>query len=297
MRAASIAVLPPPTMPTTRPSDGARPFSTRSISVTASMILPPSMAGMSRWFATWAPIPRNTASNDARGFLGQHVVHARVANDRHAHRLDARDFLVEPLARQAVRGNPVVHHAARLGVRIADLDVVSEPPQVVRARQARRAGADDEHPLAGGRTGGDRPPLLVGEIAEKPVERMDRDGRIEELPVAGAFAGVIARAAVRAGQRVLLHVPSARRPRSRPPAPGRAMPGCSPRPDRRGCRAEDDRRRGGAAIDARRRLCRSSPCKPASDPSERDSQFLRGLGAYRKALARMTSRLGRRTAA
>ena len=62
MRAASIAVLPPPTMPTTRPSDGARPCSTCSISVTALMILPPSMAGISRWFATWAPMPRNTAS-------------------------------------------------------------------------------------------------------------------------------------------------------------------------------------------------------------------------------------------
>ena len=57
-----------------------------------------------------------------------------------------------------------------------------------------------------GGPGGDRPPLLVGEIAEKPVERMDRDGLIEELPVAGAFARVITRAAVRAGQRVLLHV-------------------------------------------------------------------------------------------
>ena len=112
----------------------------------------------------------------AGSFLGEHVVHARVANDLHAHRLDARDFLVEPLTRQAVRGNPVVHHAARLGVRIADLDVVAEPPQVVRARQARRAGADHEHALAGGRSWGDRPRLLVGEIAEKPVERMDRDG-------------------------------------------------------------------------------------------------------------------------
>ena len=142
----------------------------------------------------------------ARSFLGVHVVHARVANDRDAHRLDARDLSVEPLARQAVRGNPVVHHAARLGVGVADLDVVSEPPQVVRARQASRAGADHEHPLAGGRPGGDSPPLLVGEIAEKPVERMDRDGRIEELTVAGAFAGVIARAAVRAGEGVFLHV-------------------------------------------------------------------------------------------
>ena len=188
MRAASIAVLPPPTMPTTRPSDGARPFSTRSISVTASMILPPSIAGMSRWLATCAPIAEEHRVERARGLLGQHVVHARVADDRHAHRLDARDFLVEPLARQAVRGNAVVHHAAGLGVGVADLDVVAEAPQVVRARQARRAGADDEHALAGRRPRRDRPALLVGEIAEEAVERMDRDRLIEELPVAGAFA-------------------------------------------------------------------------------------------------------------
>ena len=66
---------------------------------------------------------------------------------------------------------------------------------------------------------------------------------------------------------------SARLPRSRLPAPARARPGCSPRPDTRGCRAEDDRQRQGAAIDARRRLCRSCPCRPASDPSERDSRM------------------------
>ncbi len=138
--------------------------------------------------------------------LSEHVVHPGVANDLHPHRLDARDLLVDPLARQAVGGNPVVHHAARLGVGIADLDVVPEAPQVVCARQAGRAGADDEHALPGRRAGSDRPALLVGEIAEEPVDRMDGHRGIEKLPVAGAFAGVVTRAAVRARQRVLLHV-------------------------------------------------------------------------------------------
>ena len=93
-----------------------------------------------------------------------------------AHRLDARDFLVEPFARQAVRRNAVVHHAARFGVRVADLDVVAEAPQVIRAGEARRAGAHDEHPLAGGRAGRNGPAFLVGEIAQEAIERMDRDG-------------------------------------------------------------------------------------------------------------------------
>ena len=106
--------------------------------------------------------PEEHGIERARGLFGQHVVHAGVAKNLHPHRLDARDFLVEPLTRQAVCRNSVVHHAARLGVRIADLDVVSEPAQLVGARQAGRAGADDEHALAGGLAGSDRPSLLVG---------------------------------------------------------------------------------------------------------------------------------------
>jgi hypothetical protein len=62
-----------------------------------------------------------------------------------------------------------VHHAARFGVRIADLDVVSEPSQVVRARQARRAGADHQDSLSGGLPGRDRP-SFVGEIAGRSSE-------------------------------------------------------------------------------------------------------------------------------
>jgi len=79
-----------------------------------------------------------------------------------------------------------VHHAAWFGVGVADFDVVSEPPQVVRARQAGRTGADYEHTLAGRRARGNRPPLFIGEIAEESIERMDGDGLIEELAVAGA---------------------------------------------------------------------------------------------------------------
>src|SRR4029453_1482709 len=99
-------------------------------------------------------------------------------------------------AREPIRRNAVMHHAAGLGVRIADLDLVSEAAQLIRARQARGTGADHEDALAGGRAGQYGPPFVVGEITEKPIQRMDRDGRIEVLPVAGAFAGVITRAAV-----------------------------------------------------------------------------------------------------
>src|SRR6187455_225645 len=114
--------------------------------------------------------------------------------------------MVQPLARQAVGGDPVMHHPARLRVGVADLDLVPEAPQVVGARQARRAGADHEDALAGRRARGDRPAFLDGAVAEEPIERMNRDGLVEEAAVAGAFTGVIAGAAVGGRQRVLLHV-------------------------------------------------------------------------------------------
>jgi hypothetical protein len=127
------------------------------------------------------------------------------------HRLDARDLLVDTLARQPVRRDAVVHHPARFGIRVADLDVVAEAPEVIRTREARRAGAHDEHPLAGGRAGRNAPAFLVGEIAQEAIQRVDGDGRVEELAVAGAFARVITRAPVRTGQRVVFHVLPPRR--------------------------------------------------------------------------------------
>ena len=150
--------------------------------------------------------PEEHGVERACGLLGQHVGHTRVANDPHPHRLDTPDLPVDPLAWEAVRRNPVAHHPARFGVRIADLDVVATASQLVGARQAGRAGADDEDALTGGRARGDGPAFLVGKIAEKPVERMDRHGLIEELPVAGGFARMVTGAAVCAGQRVLFHV-------------------------------------------------------------------------------------------
>ena len=47
---------------------------------------------------------------------------------------------------------------------------------------------------------------VVGKIAEKAIDRVNRHGGIDELAIAGAFAGVITRAAVGARQRVLFHV-------------------------------------------------------------------------------------------
>src|SRR6185295_19254512 len=114
--------------------------------------------------------------------------------------------LGNPVARQAIRGNTVSHHAAGLVAAVADLDLMPEPAQMVGARQARRAGAYHQDALSGRRAGLDRPTFLDRKIAEEAIERVDRYRLIEELPIAGAFAGVVTRAPVYRRQRIIFHV-------------------------------------------------------------------------------------------
>ncbi len=116
--------------------------------------------------------------------FGEYVVDAVVARDRHAHRLDALDLFQEAVAGQAIRRDAVMHHAARLGARIADFHVMSHAPQVIRAGQATGSGADDQNSLARWRLRGDLPVLGVGEIAQKPIQRMDRDRLVQMLAIA-----------------------------------------------------------------------------------------------------------------
>ena len=129
-----------------------------------------------------------------------------VAGDLHAHRRDALDLLHQPVARQAVGGDAVVHHAAGLGHRVADLDLVPEAAQMVGAGEAGRPGADHQHAPAGRRAGGNAPALARGHVAEEAVDGVDRHRRVELGAVAGGLAGVVAGAPVRRRQRVLLHV-------------------------------------------------------------------------------------------
>ena len=77
--------------------------------------------------------------------------------DLRTHRLDACDFLADAVARQAVGGNAVAHHPAGLLAAVADLDLVPKPTQMVGAGESRRAGADHQHALAGGRSWRNRP--------------------------------------------------------------------------------------------------------------------------------------------
>ena len=155
--------------------------------------------------------------------LRQHVVHAVVAGHHHAHRPDALDLLHQAVSRKAVLRDAVMHHAARLRACVLDLDVVAHALKVVRARQAARPGADDQHALGRRRLDRNPPSFFRREIAEEAIQRVDRNRLVQLRAVAGAFAGVIARAAVRPRQGVLLHVFLPRRlvsPRLREVEPG-----------------------------------------------------------------------------
>jgi hypothetical protein len=114
---------------------------------------------------TCAPIARNTASKRPAFLLREHVVDAVIGDDRHAHRLDARDLLHQSVAREPVLRDPVMHHSAGLGSGIADDDVVAHPPQVIGARQPAGTCANDQHALARRRHDRHPPTFFVGKVA------------------------------------------------------------------------------------------------------------------------------------
>jgi len=116
----------------------------------------------------------------------------------------APDFGVEHIARQAVLGNAVAHHAAGLLRRFENRHLVAETAQVVGRREAGRPGADHQDTLAGGRRGCVELPAPPDRlVAEKALDRVDADCGIDVLAVAGALAGVIADAAHDRGQRIV----------------------------------------------------------------------------------------------
>ena len=137
--------------------------------------------------------------------LGDEVLDLVIEDDLHAHPLDAGDLAVEHVARQPVGGDAEVHHAAGDRAGLVDLHGVAHQRQMMRARQAARAGADDQDALAAGCRGDRRrPPLGERHVAEKALDRVDGDRRVELAAVAVRLARVIADAAVHRRHRVVL---------------------------------------------------------------------------------------------
>ena len=81
-----------------------------------------------------------------------------------------------------------MHHAAGNRPGFLDLDRVPESGEMIGGREPARPGADDQHPLAARRRVDREFPILRrGEIAEKPLDRMDTDRGVECRAIAGAL--------------------------------------------------------------------------------------------------------------
>ena len=88
--------------------------------------------------------------------------------------------------------------------RVPDLHLVPEPGQVVGGGQPARPGADDQHPLAAARRRRvERPPPLKREIAEEPLDAVNRHRAVEAGAVADALARVVADPAVDRRHRIV----------------------------------------------------------------------------------------------
>ena len=129
-----------------------------------------------------------------------------LAGHPHAQRRDPVHLAAQDVARHPVGRDAVAHHPAGLGAGVADLDLVAQPGQVVGGRQPARPGADDEHPLAAAdRRRVERPPPLQRQVAQEPLDRVDRDGAVEVGAVADALARVVTDPPVDRRERIVGH--------------------------------------------------------------------------------------------
>jgi hypothetical protein len=136
--------------------------------------------------------------------LGVQVRHPVPAGDAHAQRGDPVQLAVQDVTWHPVGRYAVAHHSARSLPRVPYLHLVPEPGQVVGGRKPARPGADDQHPLAAaGRRRIKRPPPLKREIAEEPLNAVNRYGAVEIGSVADALARVIADPAVDRRHRIV----------------------------------------------------------------------------------------------
>ncbi len=118
---------------------------------------------------------------------------------------DALDLGVQHVARQSVFRDAEAHHAARQRARFSDGHAMPAAAQMIRGREPRRAGADDQNALARFLARPrELPAPLDRFVAQEALDGVDAD-RLVELPaVARTLAGVIADAPHDGGKRVVL---------------------------------------------------------------------------------------------
>ena len=174
VRAASMAVSPPPYTATRRPSSGRSPSSRPCRRETASRTCAAEAAG--RYVRV--PQLRADGQDDCVPTL---VGHRRVQVGDRGVELEGDteveqpvDLGVEHLARQPVARDAVAHHPAGVRCGVPDDDLVTEQREVVGRRESGRSGADDEHPPPGGRgSDADASSRAQRLVTEEPLDRVD----------------------------------------------------------------------------------------------------------------------------
>ncbi|OIQ83642.1 hypothetical protein GALL_345650 [mine drainage metagenome] len=139
----------------------------------------------------------------ALGLEGLEVADGRAGDDLDTEGRDVGDVLLDDLLRESVRGERMPEEAARLGLGLVDADLVAEPRELPRRREAGRTGSDDRDALAVGDRAFDAGAVHLGVVAigGEPLEPTDRDRRLEVAARALRLAGGVARAPQRADQR------------------------------------------------------------------------------------------------
>ena len=131
------------------------------------------------------------------------VLDRRSALEVDARRQDSVDLGVQHLARQPVARDAVPQHPARHRLGLPKRDPVAEAPEVVRRRQAARAGPDhDDMPTGVRRRPAELPAVSDREVAEEALHRVDPDRLVDLHAVARRLARVVADPAHDGGQRV-----------------------------------------------------------------------------------------------
>ena len=162
-RAASIAVLPPPTTITSPDRCGCSPRLTSLRNRVAGMTPRSSSPGTPRRRLLEAPVARKIALKPSRSRSGRPKSRPIAVSSRSStpESEDPLDLLLEDLARQAVLRDADGHHAAGHGHRLEDGDRVAEAGEVLGGRHAGGAAADDRDllgpRLAGAGTAGSLP--------------------------------------------------------------------------------------------------------------------------------------------
>ncbi len=106
-------------------------------------------------------------------------------------RLHLVDSAVDQMLFHLEVGNAVAQQAAGLAVLLEDMHLMADAGELLRAGEARGAGADDGDALAGllRRQFRRQPAIGPGAIDDGAFDRLDRHRRIVEVQRAGRFAG------------------------------------------------------------------------------------------------------------